>query len=163
MNNDKKILIAYFSAQGTTKKVAIKLSKITNGDLYEIKPEIPYSKEDLKWFNENSRTAIECKDEKSRTKLLDKNAKIENYEIIFLGFPIWFYNAPPIIKTFLETYDFNNKKIYLFATSGGSQFGETVDNLNKILKKGKIIDGKMLNRNPSLDDLTNYINSFQYN
>ena len=153
MNSEKKILIAYFSAQGTTKKVAENLSIVTKSDLYEIKPEIEYTKEDLKWTDENARSSIECKNEDSRPKLKDKNANIEKYDIIFLGFPIWWYNAPPIIKTFLESYNFNNKTIILFGTSGGSQFGDTVKKLNKYVKGAKIIEGKMLNSRPSIEEL----------
>ena len=161
MNSEKKILIAYFSAQGTTKKVAENLSIVIKSDLYEIKPEIEYTKEDLKWTNENARSSIECKNEDSRPKLKDKNANIEKYDIIFLGFPIWWYNAPPIIKTFLESYNFNNKTIILFGTSGGSQFGDTVKKLNKYVKGAKIIEGKMLNSRPSIEELKKFVNSLK--
>ena len=161
MNSEKKILIAYFSAQGTTKKVAENLSIVIKSDLYEIKPEIEYTKEDLKWTDENARSSIECKNEDSRPKLKDKNANIEKYDIIFLGFHIWWYNAPPIIKTFLESYNFNNKTIILFGTSGGSQFGDTVKKLNKYVKGAKIIEGKMLNRRPSIEELKKFVNSLK--
>ena len=161
MNSEKKILIAYFSAQGTTKKVAENLSIVIKSDLYEIKPEIEYTKEDLKWTDENARSSIECKNEDSRPKLKDKNANIEKYDIIFLGFPIWWYNAPPIIKTFLESYNFNNKTIILFGTSGGSQFGDTVQKLSKLVKDAKIIEGKMLNRRPSIEELKKFVNSLK--
>jgi flavodoxin len=161
MNSEKKILIAYFSAQGTTKKVAENLSIVTKSDLYEIKPEIEYTKEDLKWTDENARSSIECKNEDSRPKLKDKNANIEKYDIIFLGFPIWWYNATPIIKTFLESYNFNNKTIILFGTSGGSQFGDTVKKLNKYVKGAKIIEGKMLNSRPSIEELKKFVNSLK--
>ena len=161
MNSEKKILIAYFSAQGTTKKVAENLSIVIKSDLYEIKPEIEYTKEDLKWTDENARSSIECKNEDSRPKLKDKNANIEKYDIIFLGFPIWWYNAPPIIKTFLESYNFNNKTIILFGTSGGSQFGDTVKKLNKYVKGAKIIEEKMLNRRPSIEELKKFVNSLK--
>ena len=161
MNSEKKILIAYFSAQGTTKKVAENLSIVIKSDLYEIKPEIEYTKEDLKWTDENARSSIECKNEDSRPKLKDKNANIEKYDIIFLGFPIWWYNAPPIIKTFLESYNFNNKTIILFGTSGGSQFGDTVKKLNKYVKGAKIIEGKMLNSRPSIEELKKFVNSLK--
>ena len=159
MNTQKKILVAYFSAQGTTKKVAENLSTVLKSDLYEIKPEFEYTKEDLKWTNENARTSIECKNENSRPKLKDTNANIEKYDIIFLGFPIWWYSAPPIIKTFLESYNFNNKTIILFGTSGGSQFGDTAQKLKKFVKGCKIIEGKILNRRPSIEDLRKFINS----
>ena len=160
--NKKKILISYFSCQNNKKQVAENLSKVTKSDLYEIKPLIPYTKEDLKWTDENARTSIECKDENSRPEIIiDENLKIENYNIIFLGFPIWWYTAPPIIKTFLESYDFNNKIIVIFATSGGSDFGNTLNNLQNICKNATFIQGKILNRRPSLEDLKKFVNSLE--
>ena len=159
MNTGKKILIAYFSAQGTTKKVAENLSIVMKSDIYEIKPEFEYTKADLKWTDENARSSIECKNENSRPKLKDKDANIEKYDIIFLGFPIWWYSAPPIIKTFLESYNFKNKTIILFGTSGGSQFGDTLQKLSKLVKDAKMIEGKILNRRPSIEDLKKFVNS----
>ena len=159
--NKKKILIAYFSCEGHTKQVAENLSKVIKSEIYEIKPEIPYTKDDLKWTNENARTSIECKDENSRPKLKDNNAQINNYNIIFLGFPIWWYNVPPIIKTFLESYDFKNKIIVIFATSGGSDFGNILNNLQNFCKDAKFIQGKVLNRRPSLDDLKKFVNPLE--
>ena len=128
-------------------------------DIYEIKPEFEYTKEDLKWTNENARTSIECKNEDSRPKLKDTNANIEKYNIIFLVFIILLYNSPHIIKTFLESYNFKNKTIILFGTSGGSQFGDTVQKLSKLVKDAKIIEGKILNRRPSIEDLKKFVNS----
>ena len=148
--NKNKILIAYFSCQNHTKQVAENLSKVTKGDLYEIKPLIPYTKEDLKWTDENARTTIECKDENSRPQIIiDENLNIENYNIIFLGFPIWWYTAPPIIKTFLESYDFNNKIIVVFATSGGSGMGKSIEKLkdsakNAIFKEGGLVNSDLV-------------------
>ena len=123
---------------------------MTKSDLYEIKPLIPYTKEDLKWTDENARTSIECKDENSRPEIIiDENLKIENYNIIFLGFPIWWYTAPPIIKTFLESYDFNNKIIIVFATSGGNGMGKTIEKLkdsakNAIFKEGGLVNSDLV-------------------
>ena len=125
-----KILVAYFSATGTTGVVATELAKAIEADVYEIVPEVPYSNEDLNWRDENSRSSVEMKDDSSRPAI--GSAKIEDmdqYEIVFLGFPVWWYIAPHIINTFLESYNFSGKKIVLFATSGGSGIGETAEKL----------------------------------
>ena len=124
-----KKLIAYFSASGTTKKVAEMISEAAGADLYEIKPKELYTKADLDWMNKKSRSSVEMSDKKLRPELDDSNAHIENYDEIVLGFPIWWYVAPTIINTFLEKYDFTGKKITLFATSGGSGFGNTIKEL----------------------------------
>lgn len=115
-----KKLVAYFSASGVTANAAKTLAKAVGADLYEIKPEIPYTKADLNWMDKNSRSSLEMKDKTYRPAIADKDAKIEDYDVIFIGFPIWWYVAPTIINTFLESYDFSNKTIVLFATSGGS-------------------------------------------
>ena len=116
---DKK-LVAYFSASGVTRGVAEALAEAAGADLYEIKPEIPYTAADLNWNDRKSRSTLEMRDPDSRPKILEKYDKINEYSVIFLGFPIWWYTAPAIIKTFLESYDLRGKKIILFATSGGS-------------------------------------------
>ena len=145
-----KRLVAYFSASGKTAEAAKMLAKAANADLYEIKPEIPYTKDDLNWMNKTSRSSLEMSDKASRPALADKNANISGYDTIFLGFPIWWYVAPTIINTFLESYDFSGKKIILFATSGGSGFGKTVDGLkNSVSANTEIIEGKLLNGNPN--------------
>ena len=115
-----KKLVAYFSAGGVTKAVAEALAKATRADLYEIKPEIPYTKADLDWKNAQSRSSIEMKDPASRPRIADKIENMEEYDVVFVGFPIWWYIAPTIIDTFLEGYDFSKKTIIPFATSGGS-------------------------------------------
>ena len=119
-----KTLAVYFSATGTTKKAAENLAEAANADIYEIKPLKPYTKADLDWTNKNSRSSIEMKDHKSRPEIADDNFSVSEYDTIFLGFPIWWYTAPTIVNTFLEKHDFSNKKIILFATSGGSGFGQ---------------------------------------
>ena len=113
-----KTLVAYFSASGITAEIAKEIALITNGDLFEIKPKIPYTTEDLDWTDKNSRTTIEMQDENSRPEIAENLNNIENYDTVFLGFPIWWYVAPTIINNFLESYDFSGKKIILFATSG---------------------------------------------
>ena len=124
-----KTLVAYFSASGVTAKVADKLADALGADIYEIRPETPYTKADLNWMDKKSRSSIEMNDKTIRPAIADKNARIDEYNTIFLGFPIWWYVAPTIINTFLESYDFAGKKIILFATSGGSRFGKTVEEL----------------------------------
>ena len=146
-----KKLVAYFSASGITAGVAEKLAKEANADIYEIKPSVPYTKADLNWQDKNSRSSIEMSDHNSRPEIADKNADISKYDTIYSGFPIWRYIAPPIINTFLESYDFSGKKIILFATSGGSGFGKTVQNLQLSAADCKIIEGTI---NPTSNEIS---------
>ena len=138
-------LVAFFSAEGTTKKAAEEVAKAAGADLYEIKPKVPYSKDDLNWMNKKSRSSVEMADKSFRQKLADPDAKIADYDQIILGFPIWWYVAPTIICTFLESYDFTGKEIVLFATSGGSGFGNTVKELQPSAPDATIREGKLLN------------------
>ena len=148
-----KKLVAYFSASGVTESAAKTLAKTIGADLYEIKPEIPYSKADLDWRDKNSRSSVEMNNPDSRPKIADKNANIGEYDTIFVGFPIWWYTAPTIIKTFLESYDFGGKTIVPFATSGGSGMGKTAEDLQKTVPLAKVKSGKMLNGRLSADKL----------
>lgn len=143
-----KKLIAYFSASGTTASVAKALAKAADADLYEIKPQIPYTKADLNWMDKQSRSSLEMRDRSSRPALADTDANIAQYDTIFVGFPIWWYVAPTIINSFLEAYDFSGKKIVLFATSGGSGFGKAVEGLQKSAPTAEITEGKILNGRP---------------
>ena len=139
-------LVAYFSASGVTAKVAETLADAIGANLYAIEPEVPYTTADLDWRNENSRSSIEMKNKSFRPALTDKDANIKDYDTIFIGFPIWWYVAPTIINTFLESYDFFGKKIILFAASGGSGFGNTVEELKgSVSADTEIIEGKLLN------------------
>ena len=141
-----KTLVAFFSASGTTRNVAQELANAVGADLYEIKPEIPYTKADLDWRNERSRSTLEMKDKSSRPTLADKNANIAAYDIVFVGFPIWWYVAPTIINTFLESYNFAGKIIVPFATSGSSGFGETVAGLkSSVDPTARLMEGTILN------------------
>ena len=124
-----KKLVAYFSASGITRNVAKMVAEAAGADLYEITPKEAYTKADLNWMDKKSRSSVEMADKKIRPEITDTDAKIAEYDEIFLGFPIWWYVAPTIINTFLEKYDFTGKKIVLFATSGGSGFGNTVKEL----------------------------------
>lgn len=141
----KKRLVAYFSASGTTKKVAEMVAEVAGADLYEITPKVAYTKADLNWMDKKSRSSVEMNDKKFRPEIEDKNPEVENYDEILLGFPIWWYVAPTIINTFLEKYDFSGKKIVLFATSGGSGFGNTVKELQPSAPNAEILEGKLLN------------------
>lgn len=155
-----KKLVAYFSASGVTKNVARMLAETVGADLYEIKPETPYTKADLNWMDENARSTVEMRDKSSRPALADSDAKVGDYDVIFIGFPIWWYVAPTIINTFLEKYDFSGKTIILFATSGSSGFGETVENLKSSVSNSAVIkEGKLLNGHQSADALKDWIDS----
>jgi len=155
----KKALVAYFSATGTTAAAAKKLAEAAGADLYEIKPAVPYTKEDLNWMNKKSRSSVEMNDKSSRPELADKNAAISSYDLILAGFPIWWYVAPTIINTFLESYDFTGKKIVLFATSGGSGFGKAVESLKGSAPGAEIAEGKILNHLPDAAELRQWVES----
>ena len=146
-----KKLVAYFSASGVTAKVADMLADVVGADIHEIRPKTPYTKADLNWMNKKSRSSIEMNDKTIRPEIAESNVQIDDYDVIFLGFPIWWYVAPTIINTFLEKYDFSGKKIILFATSGGSKFGETVEELKvSVSADTEIIEGKLLNGRQSI-------------
>ena len=155
-----KTLVAYFSAGGTTAKVAKNLADVAGADLYEIKPAVPYTQADLNWMDIKSRSSVEMNDKSSRPALADKDADISSYDKILLGFPIWWYVAPTIINSFLESYDFSGKKIVLFATSGGSGFGKAVDGLKGSVSADTVItEGKVLNGNPSIAELKAWVDT----
>lgn len=142
-----KILVAYFSASGVTKNAAEKLAKAANADLFEIKPVRPYTDADLNWMDKKSRSTIEMNDLSSRPEIANKCENMGSYDVVFVGFPIWWYVEPRIIDTFLESYDFSGKRVIPFATSGGSGLGKTAENFKKILGADVTVnDGKMLTR-----------------
>ena len=141
-----KRLVAYFSASGTTKKVAEMMASAADADMYEIMPKQPYSKADLNWMDKKSRTSVELSDKKFRPEISDTDVLVDQYDEIILGFPIWWYVAPTIMNTFLEKYDFTGKKIVLFATSGGSGFGNTVSELKPSAPDAEIVEGKVFHR-----------------
>ena len=146
-----KKLVAYFSASGVTAKVADMLADAVGADIHEIRPKNPYTKADLNWMNKKSRSSIEMNDKTIRPEIVESNIQIDDYDVIYLGFPIWWYVAPTIINTFLEKYDFSGKKIILFATSGGSKFGKTVEELKvSVSADTEIIEGKLLNGRQSI-------------
>ena len=153
-----KKLVAYFSASGVTAKYAKKLSEITGADLFEIKPSIKYTDADLDWMDKNSRSTVEMKNPDSRPEIAEKLSGMEQYDTIFVGFPIWWYVAPTIIDTFLESYDFSGKTIIPFATSGGSGMGKTEEVLRKVCPNADIKNGKVINRMPA-PELADWVNS----
>ena len=155
-----KKLVAYFSSSGVTAKVADLLADAVGADIHEIRPKVPYTKADLDWMNKKSRSSIEMTDKTIRPEIAESNVKIENYDVIFLGFPIWWYVAPTIINTFLESADFSGKKIILFATSGGSKFGKTVEELKiSVPDSCQIIEGKLLNGRQTISSINAWVDT----
>ncbi len=143
----KKNLVVYFSASGVTADAAKKIAEAADANLYEIRPQIPYTKADLNWQDQTSRSSVEMKDRSKLPALADSDAPVADYERIYLGFPIWWYTAPTIVNAFLEKYDFSGKEIILFATSGSSEFGKTLSDLRgsvsaqATLKEGIVVHG----------------------
>ena len=139
-------LVAFFSASGVTAALAQRLSRAAGADLFEIKPAVPYTSADLDWTNASSRSSVEMKNPASRPEIAEKLPSMADYDVVFLGFPIWWYVAPTIINTFLESYDFSGKTIALFATSGGSPMGRTLEILRPLCNASvKWLHAKMLN------------------
>ena len=153
-----KKLVAYFSASGNTKKIAEMIAEAGNFDLYEITPKVIYTKADLDWMDKKSRSSVEMSDKKYRPAIMKKEMDMSSYDEILLGFPIWWYVAPTIINTFLEAYDFSGKKIVLFATSGGSGFGNTVKELQSSAPDAVITEGRLLNRGTK-QEISEWVNS----
>ncbi|HAJ97001.1 MAG TPA: flavodoxin [Ruminococcus sp.] len=155
-----KTLVAYFSASGVTAKLAANLAEAAGADLYEIKPAVPYTDADLNWQDKNSRSSVEMKDKSFRPAIADTNANVADYDTILLGFPIWWYVAPTIINTFLESYDFSGKTIILFATSGTSGLGNSAKELkNSVSDNAVIKDGKRFSANISVNELKKWIDT----
>ena len=154
-----KALVAYFSATGTTKGVAEHIANGLNADIYEIVPEEPYTDADLDYNDNNSRTTIEMNDPDARPAISGSVENMEQYDIVFIGFPIWWYVAPTIINTFLESYDFSGKTIVPFATSGGSGMGNTNEKLAPSCPGAILMKGKMLNGSLSQEELKAWVKS----
>ena len=154
------ILVAYFSASGTTAKIAKTLAKAAGADLYEIQPEAPYTRADLDWTNKKSRSSLEMQDSSSRPAIAGGVNRMNAYDLVLLGFPIWWYTAPTIINTFLESYDLSGKTVILFATSGGSGFGRAVEKLKPSVSKDTVIkEGRILNGQISDIELREWVHS----
>lgn len=149
-------LVAYFSASGVTAKVAERLSEAIGADLYAIEPEVPYTKADLDWMDKKSRSTIEMNNPASRPAIAGKRDNMNDYDTVFVGFPIWWYVAPTIINTFLESYDLTDKTIIPFATSGGSDMGKTNEKLLPSCKGAKLLNGKVFKASVSGADLAKW-------
>lgn len=158
----KKTLVAYFSCSGVTEKLAKEIANDVCGDLYQIEPAIPYTKDDLNWHDSKARSTIEMADKSSRPKILGKVEHMDQYETVFVGFPIWWYIAPTIINTFLEAYDFSGKTIIPFATSGMSDVGETDKFLHTSCSKDtKWIPAKRIPTYRQPGEITRWVKSLE--
>lgn len=148
-----KVLVAYFSASGVTAKLAKRLADGINADLYEIKPETPYTSADLDWRDKSSRSSVEMDDRSSRPQIADEVQDMAQYDVVFVGFPVWWYREPSIIDTFIENYDFSGKTVIPFATSGSSGIGDSGKNMQALAPGAKFMTGKRFNASESEDAL----------
>ena len=155
-----KILVAYFSASGVTKRVAENLAKAVSGDLFEIVPKEIYTDEDLDWNDRNSRSSLEMKDLSSRPEIASTIDNLKDYQLVFIGFPIWWYREPTIIDTFLEQYDFSGIKIIPFATSGGSGMGSVKENIKALTKNAIVEAGKRLPSRATIEELKKWAEQY---
>ena len=142
----KKVLVAYFSASGVTEGVAKQLAEVTGGDLHKIQPEQPYTDADLDWRDKQSRSSVEMQDKNSRPAITNKLTNMQDYDMVYVGFPIWWYTCPTIINTFMESYDFKGKTVIPFATSGGSNIKKASEDLKAAYPDVNWKEGKLLNR-----------------
>ena len=156
-----KRLVAYFSASGVTAKVAENLADAIGADVFEIQPEVPYTKADLNWMDKKSRSTIEMSDPTSRPAIAAKRDNMDEYDTIFVGFPIWWYVAPTIINTFLESYNLKGKTIIPFATSGGSGMGGTNKALAPSCKGARLVEGKVFRSSTSTDTLREWVKTLK--
>lgn len=155
-NKGKKVLVAYFSASGVTAKAAAEVAKIAGADLHEIKPAIAYTPADLDWRDKQSRSTVEMNDKSSRPAITDKLTNMDDYKVVYVGFPIWWYTAPTIINTFLESYDFSGKTVIPFATSGSSSITKAEQDLRAAYPSINWKEGRLLN-SINTEDLTEWI------
>ena len=154
-------LIAYFSASGSTARLAQTLAAAADAKLYEIKPAVPYERKDLNWMDKKARSTVEMQDPNCRPALADTAAPVAEADVIFLGFPIWWYREPSIIDSFLEAYDFSGKTIVPFFTSGGSNLGEGQRRIEALAKGAKVLSGKRFSARASERELKAWIESLQ--
>ena len=154
-----KRLVAYFSASGVTAKVAEALAGAVDADIFVITPEVPYQKADLNWMSKKSRSTIEMNDPSSRPAIAGTCENIGEYDIVFVGFPIWWYVAPTIINTFLESCDLSGKTVIPFATSGGSGMGKTAERLRGSCPGARLLDGRVFKKNVSREELAAWAES----
>lgn len=157
MANDKRTLVAYFSASGETERLARTIAQATGGDLHEIEPAVRYTAADLDWNDKRSRSSVEMNDPSSRPAVASRVGNMDAYDIVFVGFPIWWYVEPRIIDTFLESTDFAGKTIVPFATSGGSGLGKAPERMASLTPGATVLPGKLLNGGPSETTLRTWI------
>ena len=150
-------LVAYFSAQGSTAKLAKTLAAAAGAELYEIRPAVPYERRDLNWMDKKSRTTVEMQDKSCRPALADTDAPVAEADVIFLGFPIWWYREPSIIDSFLDAYEWTGKTVVPFCTSGGSDLGEGQDRIEALAKGAKVLRGRRFNARASEAELKKWI------
>ena len=155
---EMKTLVAYFSATGVTEAVAVNLAQVVGADLHKITPEQPYTDADLDWRNKQSRSSVEMADSTSRPAITDKLQNMAQYDTIYVGFPIWWYTAPTIINTFMESYDFSGKTVIPFATSGGSSITKACQDLKRTYPNVNWLPGRLLN-NVTDDQLKQWTDS----
>lgn len=156
-----KELVAYFSASGTTARVARDLASATGADLFEIAPVAPYTRADLDWRNKASRSSVEMNDETSRPAIAGTVENMDVYDVVYVGFPVWWYVEPRIVDTFLESYDFTGKVIVPFATSGGSGLGKAPQRMQALAPGAQVKQGGLLNGRPSQAKLASWAKSAQ--
>ncbi len=155
-------LVAYFSASGVTAKVAAKLAKALGAELYEIKPQQPYTQADLDWRDKTSRSSLEMNDESCRPAITDSSAGVAGADVVFIGFPIWWYREPSIIDTFLDAYNFKGKTVVPFATSGSSDIGDTAAHMQSVAGKGvKVLEGRRFASGVSEDELQKWAKTLE--
>ena len=157
-----KTLVAYFSASGVTKKLAQTLADAIGADLFAIEPKVPYTRADLNWMDKQSRSTIEMQNPASRPEIAGTCANIADYDTVFVGFPIWWYVAPTIVNTFLESCDLTGRTVVPFATSGGSSMGKTNEKLAPSCPGAKLLHGKVFNSYSSKTDLSAWVESLNY-
>ena len=152
-----KKLVAYFSASGSTAKLASTLAAAADAALYEIKPAVPYERRDLNWMDKKARSTVEMQDPNCRPELADTAAPVAEADVVFLGFPIWWYREPSLIDSFLDAYDFSGKTVVPFFTSGGSQLGEGQSRIEKLARGAKVLSGKRFSARASESELQTWI------
>lgn len=155
-----RILVAYFSASGVTAKVAEKLAKAIDADLYEIAPVVPYTKTDLNWMDKKSRSSVEMNDRSCRPTIATTVENMDQYDTVFVGFPIWWYREPSIIDTFMEAYDLTGKTVVPFATSGGSGLGDSYKNMQALAPGAKVYDGEQFSQTVSEKTLKEWADKY---
>ena len=152
-----KKLVAYFSAGGNTAKVAQNLAAAANAEIYEIRPAVPYTRKDLNWMDKKSRTTLEMQDRNCRPELTDTDAPVADTDVVFLGFPIWWYREPSVIDSFLDAYDFGGKTVVPFLTSGGSGLGEGQERIETLAKGAKVLTGRRFSARASEKELASWV------